>query len=104
MKDGRGIFASGSPFDPVTYQSRTYVTGQGNNAYIFPAFGLATLATAPSSLPDDLFLEAAESLARQVTVEDLSTGCLYPPLKNIREVTVRIAVDVSLHFFLFLFM
>ena len=42
-----------------------------------------------------MFLAAAKSLADQVSEEDLAKGALYPPLAEIRELSVSIAAAVA---------
>ena len=93
--EGRAIFASGSPFAPVVMQGKTLVPGQGNNAYIFPGLGLGVISGKARRIPDEMFLAAARALAGEVTDEDFDTGRIYPPLKRIREVSIRIAVAVA---------
>jgi malate dehydrogenase (oxaloacetate-decarboxylating)(NADP+) len=92
---GRAVFTSGSPFDRVTFGGRELRPGQGNNAYVFPGIGLGAVACRARSLPDELFLAAARTLARLVGQTELDQACLYPPLPQIRKISLAIAVAVA---------
>jgi malate dehydrogenase (oxaloacetate-decarboxylating)(NADP+) len=93
--EGRAIFASGSPFGPHTYNGRMLRPAQGNNAYVFPGIGLGAVACRARTLPDELFLVAARTLAGLVGQQDLDQGALYPPLRDIRKISLAIAVSVA---------
>ena len=95
--NGKAIFASGSPFDKVTYSGRVHKPGQGNNAYIFPGIGLGAINAEMSTISDETFLIAARTLAEQVSDEDIELGSLYPPLPDIREISLNIATAVAEH-------
>jgi malate dehydrogenase (oxaloacetate-decarboxylating)(NADP+) len=92
---GRAIFASGSPFAPVTYGGSTFRPAQGNNAYVFPGIGLGAVACRARTLPDELFLTAARTLADLVKQADLDNGALYPPLNEIRKISLAIATSLA---------
>lgn len=93
--DGRAVFASGSPFAAVNYRGQTLRPGQGNNAYIFPGIGLGAIACGARLVSDEMFLEAARVLAGSVEDSDLKAGTLYPPLAQIRRVSLAIAAAVA---------
>lgn len=93
--EGRAIFASGSPFAPVTFRGKTYVPGQANNAYAFPGIGLGITACEAMSVTDEMFFVAAKALANAVSEADLAQGRIYPPLTKIKEVSAAIATAVA---------
>ena len=93
--DGRALFASGSPFAPVTQAGRTFVPRQANNAYVFPGIGLGVICCGARRVTDGMLLAAARTLAAALDPTDLTQGALFPPLQRIREVSASIATAVA---------
>jgi malate dehydrogenase (oxaloacetate-decarboxylating)(NADP+) len=92
---GKAIYAAGVQFPPVQYNGETFLPGQANNFYIYPAIGLAIYATRAKRVTDEMFLEAAKATAEQVTDEQRTKGLLFPPQSNILETEVRTAVRAA---------
>ncbi|KAK1365341.1 Malic enzyme [Heracleum sosnowskyi] len=93
--EGRAIFASGSPFNPVEYNGKVFFPGQANNAYIFPGFGLGLVMSGAIRVHKEMLLAASEALAGEVTQEDFQKGMIYPPIPNIRKISAQVAASVA---------
>jgi malic enzyme len=85
--NGRALVATGSPFAPVTFGGRSIRIAQGNNVYVFPGVGLGALVAEARQINDAMFAAAGTALALSVLPEDLESGLLYPPLRQLRSVT-----------------
>jgi malate dehydrogenase (oxaloacetate-decarboxylating)(NADP+) len=92
---GKAIYAAGVQFAPVHYQGQTFLPGQANNFYIFPAVGMAIFATQAKRVTDEMFIEAGQAVADQVAPELLKQGLLYPLQSNILETEIQTAARVA---------
>ena len=92
---GKAIYAAGVQFSPVKYNGQTFLPGQANNFYIFPAVGMAIYATQAKRVPDELFIEAGQAVADQVPSDLLNQGLLYPLQSNILETEIQTAARVA---------
>jgi malate dehydrogenase (oxaloacetate-decarboxylating)(NADP+) len=93
--NGHAIYAAGVQFPPVHYNGQTFLPGQANNFYIFPAIGMAIFATQASRVTDEMFIEAARTVADQVPSNLLNQGLLYPLQSNILETEVQAAARIA---------
>jgi malate dehydrogenase (oxaloacetate-decarboxylating)(NADP+) len=93
--NGKAIYAAGVQFPPVHFNGQTFLPGQANNFYVFPAIGMAVFATQASRVTDEMFIEAAKAVADQVPSDLLKQGLLFPLQSNILEAEIQTAARVA---------
>jgi malate dehydrogenase (oxaloacetate-decarboxylating) len=92
---GQVIIATGSPFEPIEYQGKTYPIAQCNNSYIFPGIGLAVVAANISRITDDMLQVASETLAAASPLANNESDELLPPLTAIAQLSKDIAFAIA---------
>ena len=92
---GQVIIATGSPFDPIEYQGKTFPIAQCNNSYIFPGVGLAVVAANISRITDDMLQVASETLAAASPLANEESDELLPPLTSIAQLSRDIAFAIA---------
>ncbi|WP_407525113.1 NAD-dependent malic enzyme [Vibrio parahaemolyticus] len=93
--NGEALVATGSPFDPVVHEGRTYPIAQCNNSYIFPGIGLGVLAVNAKRVTDEMLMESSRALATCSPLAINGSGALLPPLEEIHLVSKKIAFAVA---------
>ena len=93
--NGKAIYAAGVQFAPVHYGGQTFLPGQANNFYIFPAVGMAIFATEAKRVTDEMFIEAGQAVADLVPPNLLKQGLLYPLQSDILETEIQTAARVA---------
>lgn len=94
--NGEAIIATGSPFQPVQLDGKTYQIGQCNNVYIFPGLGAGALASEAKEVTDGMFMKAARTLAQYSPALKDPTASLFPSIEKVRQVSREIAIAVGL--------
>jgi len=91
---GKAIIATGSPYDPVSYEGRVYQIAQCNNVSIFPGIGLGLIACKAKQATDRMFFKAAEVLGEHSPMLHNPFGGLFPPFESLRQISRDIGAAV----------
>jgi len=92
---GDVIIATGSPFEPIEYQGKTYPIAQCNNSYIFPGIGLGVISANINRITDEMLQVASETLAAASPLANTGEGELLPPLTEIAQLSKDIAYAIA---------
>jgi malate dehydrogenase (oxaloacetate-decarboxylating) len=90
--DGRALVATGSPFEPVQHAGRSIPIGQGNNAFVFPGLGFGAILADAREVTDGMVMAASYALAAYT--KERHPGLLYPPVSELRDVSLEVATRV----------
>ena len=98
--EGHALIATGTEFPPVSFNGKTFKIAQCNNFYIFPAIGLAVVASEAKRVTDRMMIAAASTLGNFQDAKGNNDGDaespLLPPIENMRDVAIHIAIKVAL--------
>lgn len=94
--NGRALVATGSPFPPVRLHGQERLIGQCNNCFVFPGLGYAAMAVGASQVSEAMIDACVEALAEQIPASLDPEAPLMPSLRQVRQVSSRVAEAVAL--------
>eukprot|EP00931_Biecheleriopsis_adriatica_P063264 TRINITY_DN38273_c0_g1_i1.p1 TRINITY_DN38273_c0_g1~~TRINITY_DN38273_c0_g1_i1.p1 ORF type:complete len:646 (+),score=140.72 TRINITY_DN38273_c0_g1_i1:96-2033(+) len=94
--DGKVIYGSGTWFAPVEVGGKKHAPGQVNNVYIFPGMSFGAVCCEVSTIPERLFMVAAEAVAASLDEEEINLDMVVPKRDRIQEVSLNVSTAVAL--------
>ena len=92
---GTALIATGSPFDPVSFNGKSYTIGQCNNVFVFPGVGLGVIGSGATAVSPSFFTAAAHAVAQQIPDQALANGELLPKINQLKKVSMEVAFAVG---------
>jgi len=78
----------------VTCDGQDHSPGQVNNVFIFPGVSYGAVCCQASSIPERLFLAAAEAVAHSLSEFEFQVNMVMPRRRRIAEVSQNVATAV----------
>merc|ERR1712159_261562 len=91
---GKAIFGSGTRFESEMVNGKRREPGQVNNFFIFPGMSFGAMSCQASTIPERLFMVAAEAVANSLDKRDIEVESVVPNPARIRETNTAVATAV----------
>lgn len=91
---GKAIFGSGTRFESEMVNGKRREPGQVNNFFIFPGMSFGAMSCQASTIPERLFMVAAEAVANSLDKKDIEVESVVPNPERIRETNTAVATAV----------
>merc|ERR1719253_524306 len=93
---GKAIYGSGTRFFPLDVDGKERAPGQVNNFLIFPGMSFGAVMCKAKTIPETLFMAAAEAVALSLNAHDVEVESVVPHPSRIREVSLNVAARAVL--------
>jgi malate dehydrogenase (oxaloacetate-decarboxylating)(NADP+) len=94
--NGQAIYGSGTGMETFELNGKKFCPGQVNNVYIFPGMSMGAVCCKAKTIPERLFMVAAEAVANSLDAQDLKEDRTVPHPDKIRIVGLNVATAVVL--------
>merc|ERR1712100_768836 len=93
--NGEAIYGSGTGMESLELNGKTFCPGQVNNVYIFPGMSMGAICCHAKTIPERLFMVAAEAVANSLDAQDLKVDSVVPNRNKIRTCGLNVAAAVA---------